>query len=112
MQSTGHTSTHDRSLMSMQGSAMMYVTGGLLYRGCQLLDELCGALLQRVLDDDLVEAGSVRSSQAGRIRMPTEPEDRHVGEGVRDLLRIDARDVRDHEVRPVSAVRRHEVVPC
>src|SRR5919204_5802324 len=27
MQSTGQTSTHDRSLMSMQGSAMMYVTG-------------------------------------------------------------------------------------
>src|SRR5215211_3026160 len=27
MQSTGHTSTHERSLMSMQGSAMMYVTG-------------------------------------------------------------------------------------
>src|SRR6476660_1454613 len=26
MQSTGHTSTHERSLMSMQGSAMMYVT--------------------------------------------------------------------------------------
>ena len=27
MQSTGQTSTHERSLMSMQGSAMMYVTG-------------------------------------------------------------------------------------
>ena len=26
MQSTGHTSTHERSLMSMHGSAMMYVT--------------------------------------------------------------------------------------
>jgi hypothetical protein len=26
MQSTGQTSTHDKSLMSMQGSAMMYVT--------------------------------------------------------------------------------------
>src|SRR6266498_2374684 len=26
MQSTGQTSTHERSLMSMQGSAMMYVT--------------------------------------------------------------------------------------
>jgi len=25
MQSTGQTSTHERSLMSMQGSAMMYV---------------------------------------------------------------------------------------
>jgi hypothetical protein len=27
MQSTGQTSTQDKSLMSMQGSAMMYVTG-------------------------------------------------------------------------------------
>src|SRR4051795_8918613 len=27
MQSTGQTSTHERSLMSMHGSAMMYVTG-------------------------------------------------------------------------------------
>src|SRR5256885_9733332 len=32
MQSTGQTSTHDLSLMSMQGSAVMYVTAGLLYR--------------------------------------------------------------------------------
>jgi hypothetical protein len=28
MQSTGHTSTQERSLMSMQGSAMMYVIAG------------------------------------------------------------------------------------
>src|SRR3569832_2296483 len=32
MQSTGHTSTHERSLMSMQGSAMMYVTPSILAR--------------------------------------------------------------------------------
>jgi hypothetical protein len=31
MQSTGQTSTHERSLMSMQGSAMMYVIGASLY---------------------------------------------------------------------------------
>ena len=30
MQSTGQTSTHERSLMSMQGSAMMYVTAASL----------------------------------------------------------------------------------
>ena len=29
MQSTGQTSTHERSLMSMQGSEMMYVIAGL-----------------------------------------------------------------------------------
>src|SRR5436305_14805862 len=33
MQSTGQTSTHDLSLMSMQGSAMMYVTSPTLPSG-------------------------------------------------------------------------------
>ena len=35
MQSTGQTSTHERSLMSMQGSAMMYVTAASLASGAQ-----------------------------------------------------------------------------
>src|ERR687893_3013037 len=58
MQSTGHTSTHDRSLMSMQGSAMMYVTPGLYPRVSRLLDrrgQLCHDLLhaldERALHD-------------------------------------------------------------
>src|SRR5581483_10225754 len=55
MQSTGQTSTHDRSLMSMQGSAMMYVTL-LLYRGEQLADQVTRALLQRRLHEHLIEA--------------------------------------------------------
>jgi hypothetical protein len=33
MQSTGQTSTQERSLMSMQGSAMMYVTPSILAFG-------------------------------------------------------------------------------
>src|ERR671935_2150219 len=53
MQSTGQTSTHDRSLMSMQGSAMMYVTAPSLYRrrllGDELLDDLRTPLLECVL---------------------------------------------------------------
>src|SRR6266699_6220243 len=44
MQSTGQTSTQDLSLMSMQGSAMMYVTRSTLakrsLRARQLVDEL------------------------------------------------------------------------
>src|SRR5918993_329983 len=40
MQSTGQTSMHDLSLMSMQGSAMMYVTARSLYRAQQRRLEL------------------------------------------------------------------------
>src|SRR2546423_12072857 len=79
MQSTGQTSTHDRSLMSMQGSAMMYVTGlprtplgGLLYRRNQLLDDLWSALLERVLDEDLIEPGLVSAPQSGRVGVAAE----------------------------------------
>src|SRR5437764_11209183 len=64
MQSTGQTSTHDLSLMSMQGSAMMYVTGRPRLRSLrrptlpsQLLDNLRRPLLQRILDDHLIEPG-------------------------------------------------------
>src|SRR5439155_24423556 len=74
MQSTGQTSTQDRSLMSMQGSAMMYVTGEKLYSGGQIGDDLGGAVLERVLDQHLVEAGLVRAAQTGRVRVPAEPE--------------------------------------
>src|SRR5205085_492956 len=105
MQSTGQTSTHERSLMSMQGSAMMYVTGRsaaystqALDLGSQLLDELRGALLQRVLDHDLVEARLVCAPQPGRVGVAAEAEDRHVRIEIRDLLRIDAGGVGDEEI--------------
>jgi predicted metal-dependent hydrolase len=39
-----------------------------------------------------------------------EPDDGHVRVRVDDLVRIDASDVGDHEVRPIDAVRRHEMV--
>src|SRR5213082_1974367 len=61
MQSTGQTSTHDLSLMSMQGSAMMYVTWPTLakrsLRTRQLVDELRGPLDERRLHEHLIEAG-------------------------------------------------------
>src|SRR5256885_7501093 len=90
MQSTGHTSTHDLSLMSMQGSAMMYVTRPTLAkglpRGRQLLDELPGALDERRLHDHLIESGSVTRAQAGRVGVVRVAEDGHVGIRLGDLL--------------------------
>src|SRR5436305_991463 len=92
MQSTGQTSTQERSLMSMQGSAMMYVTAGLLYRGNQLLDEVPGPLVQRRLDHHLVESGGLRGPQPGGVRVVREAENRDVRVGGGALLGIDARD--------------------
>src|SRR5215469_4559622 len=68
MQSTGQTSTQERSLMSIQGSEMMYVTAptlpsGLLGRRDQALDHVPGALEQRGLDDHLVETGGVGTAE-------------------------------------------------
>src|SRR5207249_9599020 len=82
MQSTGQTSTQERSLMSMQGSAMMYVTAGLLYRGNQLLDEVAGPLVQRGLDHHLVESGGLCGPQSGGVRVVREAENRDVRVGV------------------------------
>src|SRR5437870_8735253 len=114
MQSTGQTSTHDLSLMSMQGSAMMYVTRSTLAKGsgggCQLLDELSCALDERRLHDHLVEAGGMCGLQPGRVGVVRVPQDRDVQVGVRDLFGVDARDVDDHEVRRVGVVHRDEVV--
>ena len=52
----------------------------------------------------------MRSSQSRRVGVTAEPEDRDVGEGVRDLFRVDPRDVADHEVGEVGAVRRDKVM--
>src|SRR4051794_30121574 len=135
MQSTGQTSTQDRSLMSMQGSAMMYVIGAahssvdrrlscpFKSRGQthgsdprssllsdELLDDLRRALLQGVLDEHLVEAGLMRAAQTGSVGVPAEPHDRDVRIRVGDIVRIDTTDVGDDEVGPVGAVRGHEVM--
>src|SRR3954451_5359574 len=99
MQSTGQTSTQDLSLMSMQGSAMMYVTRATLAKPLplrrQLFDELPGPLHERRLDHDLVEAGGVRGAQTGRVGVVRVAENGDLEVGVGDLLGIDARDVRD-----------------
>ena len=96
--------------MSMQGSAMMYVTATRVYSGGQLLDDLSRPLLEGVLDKYLVEAGLVRATKPGGVGMAPVPEDRYLGVGVRHVDRIDAADVGDHQVRPVRAVRRDEMM--
>src|SRR5947199_9663929 len=105
MQSTGQTSTQERSLMSMQGSAMMYVTRPTLAkrspRGRQLLDELARTLDECGLHDNLIEAGGVRGAQAGRVGVVRVAQDRHVGVRVGDLDGVDSRDVGDHELRRI-----------
>src|SRR5712672_1069575 len=101
MQSTGQTSTQDLSLMSMQGSAMMYVTAATLAkrspRRRQLLDELAGSLNEGRLSNDLIESGRMCSAEAGRVGVVRVPQNRNVRKCVGDFLSVDARYVRDHE---------------
>src|SRR5258705_5501251 len=114
MQSTGQTSTQDLSLMSIQGSAMMYVTQATLakrsVRRRQLLCELAAPLDERRLHDHLVETGRVAGSQAGRVGVVRVAEDRHVGVRVGDLLGIDAGDVDDDEGRRIGVIDRDETM--
>jgi hypothetical protein len=84
--------------------------GGLLYRREQSVDQFLPALEERRLRDDLIESGGMRATQTGGVGVVREAEDRHVGEAVGDVGGIDTRNVGDHEVRGVDAVRRLEPV--
>ena len=84
--------------------------GGLLYRCEKAVDQLAGALEERRFRDHLVESGGVSATQAGGVGVVREPEYRDVRERLRHVLRVDARDVRDHEVRRVDAIRSREPV--
>src|SRR5438128_6657434 len=110
MQSTGQTSTHERSLMSMQGSAMMYVKAGSVYRGKQLVNQLRSPLVEGRFRDHLVEARLVGAAQSGRVGVVREAEQRHVRIVVRDVRRIDPRHVCDHQLGRVGAVRGNETM--
>src|SRR5438128_2790573 len=109
MQSTGKTSTQERSLMSMQGSAMMYVIPDLVHWGpasnsprserlldlVQALDEAVDLLGDRVE----VEARPVRGGDAepGHQRLtavvPGADRDALPVEDLGDVVRMDALDV-------------------
>src|SRR5262245_22957047 len=115
MQSTGQTSTHERSLMSMHGSAMMYVTAAQSTEaygsGCEVFDEAFRALVEGRFGDDLVEPRLVRAAEALGVGVVREAEQRHVRVGVRDLVRVDPRHVRDHAVGRVDAVGGRQMMP-
>lgn len=76
----------------------------------QFFDELAGALDEGGLCNNLVEPRGVCGAQAGGVGMVRVPEDRNVRVRVGDLLRIDPRDVGDHEVGALGALDRDEVV--
>src|SRR5215469_18667582 len=111
MQSTGHTSTQERSLMSMHGSAMMYVTrptvdsrpervrrqpSGFRSAG-ELVHDLADPLREGRFREHLVEAGGVRGAEPGGVGVIRETDDRDVGIRIGHLVRIDPRDVRQDE---------------
>src|SRR5215210_2896747 len=118
MQSTGHTSTQDLSLMSMHGSPMMYVIAASLVGGRtlppalrdELLHDLRSPLGEGGADDDTVEPGRLRRPKSGRVRVVRIAEDRDLRIRLGDLLRVDPRNVDDHEVGGIDAVGRHDPV--
>ena len=61
--------------------------------GNQLVDELRRALGQRGSRDDLVEARFVRRAETGSVCVVRVAEDRDVRPGVRNLVRVDPREV-------------------
>ena len=96
--------------MSMHGSAMMYVTSGSFYRGQEMFDQLNRPLDERRGLDDLVEAGRPRAPRACGRGVTREPDDRDVGIEICDLVRVDAADIRDHEIGWVDPFARDECV--
>jgi len=53
----------------------------------------------------------MRAPQPRRVCMASEPEDWYLRIRIRDVDRVDAADVGDHEIRPVRAVGRDEMMP-
>ena len=73
MQSTGQTSTHERSFTSMQGSVMMYVTSqGLLgfYRRCNCTQRAVQLAIDRVGDRSPRSAASSGRAPGAITRAP------------------------------------------
>ena len=90
--------------MSMQGSAMTYVTAAYSTDASRRIDHLMRPLEQRRFHHHTVEAGGVRATQPRSVRVVGEPEHRDVGEAVGDVVRIDPRDVGDHEIGRLDTV--------
>ena len=67
-------------------------------------------LEQSRFHDHAIEARRVRAAQAGGVGVVREPEDRHVRIVVGDVLGIDPRDIRDHEIGGLDAIDRLEAM--
>ena len=79
-------------------------------RGERLEKELQSSFRRR-FREHVVEAGGVGGAQSGRVGVVREADDRDVRIGVRHLVRVDARDVHEHEVRVLGVVHRDETMP-
>ena len=60
---------------------------------------------QRRFRDDLIESRSMGTPQSLRVGVVRVAEDRHVGVVVGDVIRVDPRNVGDHEVGWLDPVR-------
>ncbi len=89
--------------MSIQGSAMMYVTTPSLRD--ELLDQLRCPFGERGAHDDPVQAGCLSSPKTGGIGVICEAEDGNLGIGLGHFVGVDPREIDDYEVRGVDAVR-------
>jgi hypothetical protein len=84
--------------------------GGLLYRREQAIDQLTRALEERGFRDYLVESCGMGATQSGGVSVIRITKNRDVRIGVRDIDGVDARDIRDHEIRRLDSVGGHEPV--
>ena len=74
------------------------------------MHDLTRPLEQRRLRDHLIEPGGVRAAEPGRVGVVRVAEQRGRRVRVRHFDRIDARDVRDHEIGRVDPINRFEAV--
>ena len=65
---------------------------------------------ERGFRDDLIEPCSMRATQSLGVGVVRVAEDRHVGVVVRDVVRVDPRDVGDHEIGWLDPVGRLEAM--
>ena len=84
--------------------------GGSVYRGQKSVDQFSSLPVERRFRDHLIEPGLVRAAQPRGVLVVREAEQRHVRILVGDVVRIDASNVRDHQIRRIRAVARHEVM--
>ena len=76
----------------------------------QTVDQFPRALEQGGFRDHLIESGGMRAPQTGCVGVIRVPEDRDVRVRLRDVRRVDARDVGDHEIGRLDSLMRLERV--